>query len=55
MVDIILIILLVAIAAGIGVYIYKAKKRGEACIGCPHAKECAKRHACDCGKGEKKK
>lgn len=57
MVNIILIILLVAIAAGIVFYIYKAKNRGEVCIGCPYAKECAKKHSdgCGCGHTENKK
>ena len=37
----VIIILIVAIIVGaILVYLRKAKKRGEKCIGCPYAKEC---------------
>lgn len=36
----IVILILVAIVAGIGLYLYRAKKRGETCIGCPYAKQC---------------
>jgi hypothetical protein len=41
--DIIVILILVFIAAGIVFYLVKAKKRGEKCIGCPYAKECNKK------------
>lgn len=44
MTDIIAIIVLFLIAAGALLYIYKAKKSGAACIGCPHAGKCAKSH-----------
>ena len=37
MVDFILIVVLAAIIGGIILYLYRAKKRGETCIGCPHA------------------
>lgn len=39
--DIILIVLIVAIIGGAVAYIYKAKKRGQKCIGCPHSRECS--------------
>ena len=29
-----------AIVAAVSVYLYRAKKRGETCIGCPYAKQC---------------
>ncbi len=35
---IIAVVLLIVILAG--VYIVRAKKRGEKCIGCPYAKQC---------------
>jgi hypothetical protein len=35
-----LVVLLAAIVFGIVLYLYRAKKRGEACIGCPHAGQC---------------
>ena len=38
--DIILVLILLCIAGATGFYLYRAKKRGETCIGCPHAKQC---------------
>ena len=38
--DIIVILILAAVAAGIVLYLVRAKKRGERCIGCPYAKNC---------------
>ena len=38
--NIIIIAILLAIVGGIGWYLYRAKKRGQKCIGCPYAKEC---------------
>ena len=38
--NVIIVVIVAAIVAGIVYYLYKAKKRGETCIGCPHAKEC---------------
>jgi len=49
MIDLILILILVSVVAGAGLYIYKAKKSGQACIGCPHAKSC-KSQTCCCEK-----
>lgn len=43
MVDIIVSIILVAIIGAAITYIVRSKKRGEACVGCPCAKECAMR------------
>ena len=36
----ILIIILAVIAIAIVLYLLKAKKQGQKCIGCPYAKEC---------------
>ena len=36
----IIIAVLVAIAAGIVWYLYRAKKRGKTCIGCPYSGQC---------------
>lgn len=47
--DLILIFILLLIAGGAGYYIYRAKKRGEKCIGCPYSKQC-KSGKCNCGK-----
>ena len=38
--DVIIVVILVLIVAAIGLYLYRAKKRGEKCIGCPYAKQC---------------
>lgn len=35
-----LILILAAIVGSIVYYLYKCKKRGQTCIGCPYAKEC---------------
>ncbi|MBE6855416.1 MAG: hypothetical protein E7501_07195 [Ruminococcus sp.] len=38
--NLIVILILLAIAGAIILYLYKAKQRGETCIGCPYAKQC---------------
>ena len=38
--NVVIIAVLVLIVAGILFYLHRAKSRGEACIGCPHAKAC---------------
>ncbi len=38
--NIIIIAVLLCIIGGIVFYLYRAKKRGETCIGCPYAKQC---------------
>ena len=42
------IVVIVALAAG---YVYKAKKRGQKCIGCPMANTCSssRNGSCSCG------
>ena len=57
MIDYLLIVLLLGIVAGVVFYLYRQKKRGAACIGCPYAKECAKKRAgsCSCGSTQKNK
>jgi len=53
MVDIIAIAVLLLIVAAAGGYVYKAKKSGQKCVGCPHAKECAaRRNGCGCASGQ---
>lgn len=44
--NIIIILILGIVVGGAGLYIYKAKKRGQTCVGCPYAKECAKKYNC---------
>ena len=52
--DIIAIAAIVLIVGLAVFYIVRAKKRGQKCIGCPYAKQCAKRmnsdHGGHCGK-----
>ncbi len=43
MTNIIVVIILMFITGSTGLYLYRAKKRGEHCIGCPYAKQCAKK------------
>ena len=46
--NLIIILILAVIVGAILVYLYKAaKKRGESCIGCPYAKQCASKGKCD--------
>ena len=41
-VDIIVILIIAAIIGGASYYIYKAKKSGKKCIGCPDSATCGK-------------
>lgn len=43
--DILIVVVLLVILGAACVYIYKAKKRGAKCIGCPYAETCG-RKAC---------
>ena len=48
--NIILVVVLVAIIGLAVLYIYKSKKAGAVCIGCPYAKQCGKKSSgCSCG------
>ena len=54
-----IIIAVVAIIVGLAsLYVYKAKKSGKKCIGCPDSGSCSGNCSCCCGcggEGEKKK
>lgn len=39
--NVIVVLILLGIAAAIVYYLYKSKKRGQTCIGCPYSKQCA--------------
>jgi len=56
MIDFVLIVIILGIAAAIVFYLYREKKRGVTCVGCPYAKACAKKKAggCTCGSNGKK-
>ena len=43
-VDLITILVILLVVGGILLYLYRAKKRGEVCIGCPHGRQCAGKH-----------
>ena len=38
--NVIIVVILAAIAGSIIWYLLKAKRRGDVCIGCPHSKQC---------------
>ena len=46
MTDILVLAVIALMVGGAGLYIYKAKKRGAKCIGCPNSKSCS---GCGCG------
>ena len=49
MTDILVLAVIALIVGGATLYIYKAKKSGAKCVGCPHAKTCASaRSGCGC-------
>ena len=52
MVNFVIIAILAAVVGIAARYIYSQKKKGAACIGCPHACDCAKkRGGMGCGNG----
>lgn len=54
MTDIIIVAVLVLIIGSASLYIYRAKKSGQKCIGCPSSKECGSKN-CSCGCSSDKK
>ena len=44
MIDFIVIAVIALIVFFAGYYIYREKKKGRKCIGCPYAKECSKKN-----------
>ena len=50
----IIIILIVAVIIGlVCFYIYRAKKKGTKCIGCPYGSSCQSKKDGSCGNGQK--
>ena len=49
MTNMIIILVVAAIVALACWYVYKAKKNGQMCVGCPHSKTCGSKN-CSCGK-----
>lgn len=52
--DLIIIGILLCIIGSIVAYLYKAKKRGQTCIGCPYGGQCGGRREGGCCTGQKK-
>lgn len=53
MVNVIAVLVLLAILGAAGGYVYKAKKRGDKCVGCPYAKQCgAQSGGCPCSQNK---
>lgn len=52
MTDTIIVLVVLAIVGAAGFYVWKAKKNGKTCIGCPSAGSCSacKNGGCGCGK-----
>lgn len=48
MTNILIILAVLVIFGAAAYYIYKEKKAGAACVGCPHAKSCGGK-GCSCG------
>jgi hypothetical protein len=51
LVNIFLVVIIAVIVGVAALYIYKSKKAGAACIGCPYAKECASKKKCNSQNG----
>lgn len=52
-INIILVAVLVVIVGLAALYIYKSKKAGAVCIGCPYAKQCGKKSSgCSCNENK---
>lgn len=46
--DLMILVIVAAIVVLAGLYVYRAKKRGHKCVGCPHSKTCGSQ-TCSCG------
>ena len=44
--DLLIVLILLIILGAAAFYIYKAKKNGQKCIGCPYSKSCGKNSGC---------
>lgn len=54
--NIIIIVTLALVVSLASLYVYRSKKKGNACIGCPAAKSCASKSCnCSCGHVSDKK
>ena len=46
MINVIVVLAVLVILVGAALYVFKAKKAGEACVGCPHSRDCASHSSC---------
>ena len=49
MADLVIGLILLVVLGAAAFYVYKARKSGHKCIGCPHAGSCGKSEGCGCG------
>ncbi|MDE6712509.1 MAG: FeoB-associated Cys-rich membrane protein [Lachnospiraceae bacterium] len=52
--NLIIIVILLCIISSIIVYLYRAKKKGKTCIGCPYGGQCSSRQEGGCCSEHKK-
>ncbi len=52
--DLIIIVILLCIISSIIVYLYRAKKKGKTCIGCPYGGQCSSSQEGGCCANHKK-
>ncbi|MBQ2996436.1 MAG: FeoB-associated Cys-rich membrane protein [Oscillibacter sp.] len=53
MTDIVIVLVVLVIVGAASWYVYKEKKNGAKCIGCPSGGKCSSSGGCSCGCGEK--
>ncbi len=46
--DLVVLLIVAIVVALAGVYVYKSKKKGKKCIGCPYADSCGKNNESSC-------
>ena len=53
MIDIIVIVIICAVIVGASGFIFKSKRSGQKCIGCPHSQYCSGNCSSGLGQGRK--
>ena len=46
--DLIIIAIILLLAGAVAWYLYRAKKKGQKCIGCPYGSSCCQKHCGSC-------
>ena len=49
-IDYLILAIIIAVIGGAAAYVYKAKKNGQKCIGCPNSKSCSGGCGCSVNK-----